>query len=405
MWFGDLVTAITRRGVRERATATQEQREEWLIALTQAINELELERGRWAADFEKAGAEADEWDQKNTALDWLRSECRLGSTRAVDALDTGRVAEQLPQSVEALKSGEIGFEHLALMARVAHAVEQSPMGDKLFDERELLNRARSQSVRRFRSTCAHVHHAVDAENFLAGFVTSADFCRLKLMANSEGALMLRGSFDPISAASIRTALEALARKNGSEDHRAREQRLADALTELCEHAMDKGSLPSRGSVRPHLHVTASVETLLGVPGAPAGEMDLVGAVPGATVQRLACDATVTDITLDRRGEVFDVGRAKRMPPPPMRKALEYRDKGCVWPGCERDASWTTSHHVHFWGWEGKTRTKNLALLCRRHHWMVHEGGWKLFKTPEGIVVVHPEAPDLWWPRAPAATGS
>jgi hypothetical protein len=45
--------------------------------------------------------------------------------------------------------------------------------------------------------------------------------------------------------------------------------MADALVDTCMHALDNG-VPSR---RTHMQVTTSLETLLGLGGAPAAEME------------------------------------------------------------------------------------------------------------------------------------
>jgi hypothetical protein len=37
--------------------------------------------------------------------------------------------------------------------------------------------------------------------------------------------------------------------------------------------------------------------------------------------------------------------------------------------------------VH-WIHGGSSDLANLALLCYRHHWMVHEGGWQLVRSDE-----------------------
>ena len=156
--------------------------------------------------------------------------------------------------------------------------------------------------------------------------------------------------------------------------------------------------------RPHLQVTTSPETLLGLAGAPAGELEFSLPIAASTVQRLACDSSVVRILLGSDSAVIDVGRARRLPAGPTRRALRARDGGCVWPGCDRPASWCVAHHLVFWGHQGKTDLKNLALLCYRHHWKVHEGGWELVRTDEGtILTVPPRAPRYLpqpWPRAP-----
>jgi hypothetical protein len=46
------------------------------------------------------------------------------------------------------------------------------------------------------------------------------------------------------------------------------------------------------------------------------------------------------------------------------------------------------HLVH-WIHGGPTDLPNLALLCYRHHWMVHEGGWQIARGDGGRIVTIP----------------
>jgi Domain of unknown function (DUF222)/HNH endonuclease len=107
------------------------------------------------------------------------------------------------------------------------------------------------------------------------------------------------------------------------------------------------------------------------------------------VERLACDCSVTRILLDSDSLVIDVGRAKRVISAAQRKALNARDQHCAWPGCDRPASWTSGHHLVHWIHGGTSDLPNLALLCYRHHWMVHEGGWQLVRGDGGRMVTIP----------------
>jgi hypothetical protein len=134
-------------------------------------------------------------------------------------------------------------------------------------------------------------------------------------------------------------------------------------------------------------------------GAPGADMEFSLPISSKTVERWACDCSVTRILM-QDSLVIDVGRSRRVISPPMKRALHARDGHCVWPGCERPASWSQGHHLVPWIHGGPTELDNLALLCRRHHWMVHEGNWQIAKTDDGRIV--PIAPLVTFgsPRAP-----
>ncbi|TAN34271.1 HNH endonuclease, partial [bacterium] len=48
---------------------------------------------------------------------------------------------------------------------------------------------------------------------------------------------------------------------------------------------------------------------------------------------------------------------------PARRALRLRDRGCRWPGCDRQVNWSTPHHIVAWSKNGPTNLTNLVLLC------------------------------------------
>src|SRR5258708_15094380 len=205
----------------------------------------------------------------------------------------------------------------------------------------------------------------------------------------SGAVFLSGEFDPESGAVIRAVLEPLARRSGAGDQRSYERRMADALVDVAWHHLDNGLVPQNGSQRTHLQVTTSLETLKALDGAPAAELEFSLPISAKAVERLACDCSLTRILLTSDSMVIDVGRAKRSISAPQRKALNARDQHCVWPGCERPASWTSAHHLVHWIHGGTTDLPNLALLCYRHHWMAHEGGWQIARGDGGGVVTIP----------------
>jgi hypothetical protein len=98
--------------------------------------------------------------------------------------------------------------------------------------------------------------------------------------------------------------------------------------------------------------------------------------PG-TARRLACDAGLLPVVLGTNSELLDVGRLHRLVTPAIRRALNIRDGGCRFPGCDRPVTWCDAHHLKSWLLGGPTSVDNMLLLCRRHHVLVHEHGWSI----------------------------
>jgi hypothetical protein len=185
------------------------------------------------------------------------------------------------------------------MARTSETVQRSPTS-RPFSEHKLLEEAETYSVARFRRSCDHARHAADPEGYADKECEAVEKRKLEISnPNEEGMVFLRGIFDSVGGAALRTALEPLARKQGTEDDRRRDRRLADALVELSSHAMDSGRLPRRSSQRTHLQVTTTLETLLGLSGARAADMEFSLPISARTLERLACDCSVTRILLAR----------------------------------------------------------------------------------------------------------
>jgi hypothetical protein len=378
--------AVEHFRLRPREGRSAEALRDRMLRVRHVIDALELEFARDVATL--AHCDEMEWQGHVSPIQWVKHECRTTATAAVDALHVGELAEHLAASTRALLCGEIGFDHLALLARTADAVTGSGSAAG-FEEAPLLAKARAHSVGKFRHDCEHARHAADQRRFLAEQIEQVEARCLELKPGVGGALFLRGFLDVEGGATLRTALEPLARRSGDDDLRPRDRRLADALVELAGHALDAGLLAHSGSQRPHLQVTATLDSLVGRCGSPAGELEWGGPIAAETVRRLGCDATVARVVFDSASAVLDVGRARRVPGPAARRALRVRDEGCVWPGCDRPASWSQAHHLTHWAQGGSTDLENLVSICRAHHWKVHEGGWRLIRTGDGMVVVPP----------------
>jgi len=205
---------------------------------------------------------------------------------------------------------------------------------------------------------------------------------------THGLVRLEGQLVPEAAAMLRTRLESFM-KPAKGDQRTAGQRAHDALVEVCRRAGGTGRPESAGGgSRPSLIIRASLDTLAGLDGAPAGELEWGGTIPAETVRRMACDSAITRIT--GLGELEqEITHAARTIPPSTRRALVARDQHCVFPGCDRPPPWCDGHHLVFWGDGGPTKLENLGLVCGSHHRKVHEEGWKLQRGKDGRWIATP----------------
>ena len=139
-----------------------------------------------------------------------------------------------------------------------------------------------------------------------------------------------------------------------------------------------------------------VDTTALADGDSAGRCELEEgpALPAETARRLACDASLVTI-IERHGRPLSVGRKTRAIPQALHRALRSRDGGCRFPGCDR-RRFVDAHHIQHWADGGETKLSNLVLLCRHHHRLLHEHGYRaersgqkvVFRRPDGKLIAH-----------------
>jgi hypothetical protein len=101
---------------------------------------------------------------------------------------------------------------------------------------------------------------------------------------------------------------------------------ADALVQIAEDFLASSAAEANGPpVAIVVHVEA--DSLTDPASAEAGSLDDGTFLPRATIDRLACDASVLTVVEDARGTPLDVGRRRRTVPTALRRALQLRDKG------------------------------------------------------------------------------
>ena len=112
------------------------------------------------------------------------------------------------------------------------------------------------------------------------------------------------------------------------------------------------------------------------------------ALSPATLQMIACNATISTMLHDADGNVLNVGRRTRKPSAALRRAARERDRyGCRFPGCESRR--IDLHHIVFWANGGQTRLSNIICLCKRHHRVVHDKGIIIAAADDGFAFYLP----------------
>ena len=362
------------------------------------IDALECEFAVEARSCQEAGTHLA--DGSATVVTWISRTCGMSATSAADRICVGAQLESLPKVAGALRSGEIGYQSASLLC---HLRDQLGEKRELFDEDEMLDLARKHSVASLRYLCRYARHVADPDGFFND--AEADYSRRRLHVSlmSDGMHSIEGVLDQAGGAALRSALDSLAKRLGQDDDRSHPQRMADSLVELAHHAMDEGRLPKRNGVKPHVSLTTTLEGLKNEVGAPPADLELSLPISTRSLERFACDCTMSRVLL-ADSVVIDVGKATRIVSAPTRRALRARDRGCRWPGCDRQVNWSTPHHIIAWSRGGPTNLPNLVLLCFHHHRLVHEGWLQVVKSgrefrflpPERVVMRRARGPGLRW---------
>jgi hypothetical protein len=194
--------------------------------------------------------------------------------------------------------------------------------------------------------------------------------RLSGRLTAEGAAIVRAAIDPLCAPI-------------AGDPRNAGQRRADALLDICRLALVTEKLPDNGGDRPQVVVTTDYDVLKQEIG--YGTLDNGDRVTPETCRKLACDARLLPVVMSGPSQPLDVARTRRLISRALRKALVIRDRGCAFPGCDRDARWCDGHHVLGWWAGGPTALSNSVLVCPYHHSELHKrDGWTVYIAADGL---------------------
>ncbi len=301
---------------------------------------------------------------------WLKHFCRMTATEASGTVKTARAFTHMPEITEQAVAGNIVPNAVRLLTRARDAHPD----EFVLHESVFADVATYLDGRDLRQAVSHWQQQIDYPAALDDTDTAHRRRRFYFNQTYQGMWSVAGDLDPESGHVIATALHSHTDPANldPDDRRSMPQRNADALTDICRFWLDHNdTIAISGGERPHITVTVPYGTLTG-DERRLGEID-GSAVDPEAIRRLACDAGIVRIITDGESQPLDIGRRTRTVSPAMRRALELRDKGCAWAGCDAPASWCDAHHIIHWADGGITALINLILLCRKHHMAAHDG--------------------------------
>jgi 5-methylcytosine-specific restriction endonuclease McrA len=345
-----------------------------------------------------------EWDLPSCAA-WLSWKCQLTSGTAREHVRVARAIRTLPVLSAEFAAGRMSFAKVRALSRIATPATEADLA-------ELASPMTASQLERFARAHRKVSRADDGH---------ADVMRrLTWRQDEDGSLALTVRLPPADGAVV---LQALRAANGDLDRQAAHESaedqsvatpasLADALVEIAgaflAGKIEAASNPDIYQVIVHVGTEAltaepagdvSAETSgdpdtasdatealpVGQPAQPSRcHLEDGPAISPATAQAIACCATVSWMLHDHKGNPLDVGRRHRTPPPALRRAVRERDRyRCQYPGC--NSRKVQIHHIRHWSKGGKTKLRNLLLLCRAHHIIIHDMNYGITAAADGFV--------------------
>jgi hypothetical protein len=381
---GELQSALDALAVEDLQAMVASRLLDRTAQLIRARNRIDAELARTVrvADL----ARAPEHDGLKTMASWLRGHSRLSPAAASQLVRAGRALEQLPAVAAGCAEGLITAEQVTVMARVTRPEHVTAAAEQNVDLAEVdVVLAETAATRRHAQLGRVVHHYLARLDPDGIEPDPTEGRSLSLAKDLDGGVSGRFELDAVGGEKVQAALESFVQADRpAGDRRTRAQQLGDALVQLADVALASGTLPILRTVKPHVVAMIPVADLADPSTGPgAAETGFGATISAARARWLACDGILTRVVMAPDGKPLDLGRSHRVVPPHLRRAVEARDRHCVFAGCEAPRHWCDVHHVLEWVLdEGETSLENSALLCERHHAKVHHG-FRVERPPDG----------------------
>jgi 5-methylcytosine-specific restriction protein A len=313
-----------------------------LVARRRELDALEAEWLGMVATYDRSGqAQVDGYLGAAAAL---RDACLLDSSTAAAHVKRARKLEQLPATTRAFADGAISRRHAQVIANAFTPEREAALSEV---EPILAQTAKHVVPKELLRVVRYTTDALDGDDGAAADAAEHASRALHISTTLGGIAVLDGRLAADQAEIVMTAIdEEIDRARNVNETRNPAQRRADALVSICRRSLDNGELGGSRKARPHLTVVVDLERLDGTADLISDariEAAHVGRLSKATLDRIACDCSVSRVLMNGRSEVIDVGRATRTISPALWRALVARDRHCTHPGCDKSPGWCEVH--------------------------------------------------------------
>jgi hypothetical protein len=347
-----------------------------------------------------------------------RSLTQVGSLLGDAVAGEPVAAPWLSPVVTAVREGDLGVASAdAIRAGLGEPSATLPVETLTGIARRLVAESGGVGADRLAAQAREQRDAADEAGIAEREQARRDRRYLRLLPQWDGMTKVIGLLDPESAALVSDAFDRVTspRRNGPRfvdprerareeaivaDPRTTDQLVHDAFVEMIAVAgrADQGTVFGVRAPAVRVHVRGEALARREGAGRIEGQTD---AVSLATVERHACESGVIPIGFDTDGQVVNVGRDQRLFTKRQRIGMAARDGGCRFPGCDRPPSWTEAHHIdEFVRHRGRTDIADGILLCRFHHMLVHNQGWRIVRERADYLAVPPPSPGRVRDRVP-----
>ena len=352
-----------------------------LLVAVQSRVAAELVRTVRHADLTQAA----EHDGLKTMRSWLIGHTRLAPAEASRIVRSGKTLEHFPALAVGFADGDVTAEQVDVVARVVGHAEIAAAQEQGIDLAPF-----DQAWTAVAETAPHQSLGVAVQAFADALNPDGvepdptEGRRLTIAKHADGSVTGRFDLDAVGGEKVQAAIESIVQADRPQgDERTRAQQNADALVQLCDNQLASGNLPTLRTVKPHVVVDVDLADLVDEATGPgAARTGFQATISAARARFLACDGSIARIVMGPDGQPLDLGHSHRVVTPALRRAVEQRDRACVFAGCGAPTWWCDVHHLVHWAHGGETSLDNSALLCERHHTKVHHG-FRVERQPDG----------------------